>query len=175
VYAVIQRGLEACMWRGFETRESERETGRAMETKTRIEPPQTFHCPPCDTTFQVEVRTCGDEGVAVVVTKWLDLGAGLDPYDEHWRRHIFTAMHEMKEVVPPPEQNVRTRFERASAVSLEELTRRNSSLLERRTYTRRMDHWFDDVWVLQGNKRLPIYCYLPPKKNVLASQVRLRS
>ncbi|KAE8361873.1 hypothetical protein BDV27DRAFT_166544 [Aspergillus caelatus] len=175
VYAVIQRGLEACMWRGFEARESEREIGKETETEAQSEAPRTFHCPPCDTTFQVEVRLCGNEGVAVVVSKWLDLGAGLDPHDERWRRHICTDRLDMREVVLPPQESVRTRVERDSPVSLEELTRRNSSLLEGSTYTRRLDHWFDDVWVLQGNKRLPLYCYLPPKKNVLASRVRLRN
>ena len=81
----------------------------------------------------------------------------------------------MKEIVPPSQESTRTRFERDSCVSLEELSRRNSSLLEKRAYTRSMDHWFDNVWVLQGNKRLPIYCYLPPKKNILASHVRFRN
>ncbi|EAW10947.1 F-box domain protein [Aspergillus clavatus NRRL 1] len=174
VSAVIQKGLEEYRWRAFEARESGTRTGTGTETPS--EPPQTFHCPSCDTTYQVEVRTCGDDGVAVVVTKWLDLGAGLDPQDHDWTRHIFgdrldrrAAMHAL------PEESVRTRFERSSAVSREDLTRRNSGLLEGRAYTRKMDHWFDHVWVLQGNKRLPIYCYLPPKKNVLASQVRHRS
>lgn len=177
VYAVLKRGLETCMWRGFEARESAREMGRQTETETETqsEAPETFHCSPCDTTYQVEVRTCGDEGVAVVVTKWLDLGAGLDPHDDRWRRYILTERHEMKEIVPPSQESTRTRFERDSCVSLEELSRRNSSLLEKRAYTRSMDHWFDNVWVLQGNKRLPIYCYLPPKKNILASHVRFRN
>jgi hypothetical protein len=38
--------------------------------------------------FQIDLRDCGPEGRAVVVTTWMDLGEGLDVDDPKWTRLV---------------------------------------------------------------------------------------
>ncbi|KAL4906226.1 hypothetical protein BDW74DRAFT_151540 [Aspergillus multicolor] len=46
------------------------------------------YCRACGVEFRVDLHGCGDDGKAVVVTKWVDLGAGLDIDDVKWRRAL---------------------------------------------------------------------------------------
>ncbi|KAL5335194.1 hypothetical protein BJX70DRAFT_375755 [Aspergillus crustosus] len=48
-------------------------------------------CPHCTVNFQLDMRDCGPEGKAVVLTKWLDLGAGRDVDDKAWVKLVDTA------------------------------------------------------------------------------------
>jgi hypothetical protein len=46
---------------------------------------QCCHCP---TEYQVYLQECGQRGVLVVITKWLDLGEGRIWTDFKWRSHL---------------------------------------------------------------------------------------
>ncbi|KAL3468078.1 hypothetical protein BJX64DRAFT_246838, partial [Aspergillus heterothallicus] len=43
-------------------------------------------CPVCGVEFQISIQNCGLQGKAVVVTRWMDLGAGLELNDPKWLR-----------------------------------------------------------------------------------------
>ncbi|KAL4964522.1 uncharacterized protein BDV14DRAFT_200806 [Aspergillus stella-maris] len=43
-------------------------------------------CMECFIEYRIDFQRCGSEGDAIVVTKWLDLGAGLNPDDPEWKR-----------------------------------------------------------------------------------------
>ena len=46
-------------------------------------------CHICNTDFQIEIMEVDNEGPAIVLTKWIDLGAGLTPMDPKWKVHFF--------------------------------------------------------------------------------------
>lgn len=88
--------------------ESKLEPGRT-ESECQVYP-EVFRCPYCNTDFQIEVKESGDERLALVVTKWLDLGSGLTPMDIKWRVH--RANHKTSEIgVMGKPGEVRLRFE----------------------------------------------------------------
>jgi hypothetical protein len=45
-------------------------------------------CRKCGTEFKMDLMDYADKGVVFIVTKWVDLGPGLSPEDEKWRRLI---------------------------------------------------------------------------------------
>jgi hypothetical protein len=47
------------------------------------------HCEYCLTEFRLDFKALGREGVAMVFTKWQNLGRGLFPWDLEWRSHIY--------------------------------------------------------------------------------------
>ncbi|RAL00214.1 hypothetical protein BO80DRAFT_435585 [Aspergillus ibericus CBS 121593] len=53
-----------------------------------------MRCSPCRVEFQIALRDCGKDGTAVVVTKWLDLGAGTetDLEDLKWKQPTFLGL-----------------------------------------------------------------------------------
>ncbi|OJJ06237.1 hypothetical protein ASPVEDRAFT_315774 [Aspergillus versicolor CBS 583.65] len=50
--------------------------------------PEYLCCPRCRNESQIKIRDCGTDGTAVVITKWLDMGAGLDINDPKWQQKI---------------------------------------------------------------------------------------
>ncbi|GKZ92702.1 hypothetical protein AnigIFM59636_005440 [Aspergillus niger] len=53
-----------------------------------------MRCSHCGVEFQIALRDCGGDGKAVVITKWLDLGAGMDIEDPKWKKATFNSMIE---------------------------------------------------------------------------------
>ena len=49
------------------------------------------HCNYCPTEYQIDLQECGQLGVAVVVTKWLDLGEGQHFLDPKWWSRLSTS------------------------------------------------------------------------------------
>ncbi|KAJ6184365.1 hypothetical protein N7519_005666 [Penicillium mononematosum] len=49
-------------------------------------PSASFTCGRCDTEVLVEISEYENE-LALVITKWINLGAGLTPDDPQWRKH----------------------------------------------------------------------------------------
>jgi hypothetical protein len=47
-----------------------------------------IRCKNCPTEFQVDVKNVNEQGVALVITRWLDLGEGRDLQDERFRSHL---------------------------------------------------------------------------------------
>jgi hypothetical protein len=47
---------------------------------------QCWYCP---TEYQIDVKVFDGRGPALVVTKWMDLGAGREPSDPKWRSHLL--------------------------------------------------------------------------------------
>ncbi|RDK47539.1 hypothetical protein M752DRAFT_299433 [Aspergillus phoenicis ATCC 13157] len=51
-------------------------------------------CSHCGVEFQIALRDCGGDGKAVVITEWLDLGAGMDIEDPKWKKATFNSIIE---------------------------------------------------------------------------------
>ena len=53
-------------------------------------PESTYTCGRCHTDFRIEMCEYGTE-LALIITKWFNLGDGLSPDDPRWKRHAESA------------------------------------------------------------------------------------
>lgn len=121
--------------------------------------PDVSKCRFCNTDFQIEIKDFGDEGLALVVTKWLDLGSGLTPMDTRWRVHL--ARDSDAEIGALGEVgDVRLRFESERGLSQDALSCQNASYLSAKRFMSAMDRWNDCTWFLQAGKRMPFSYHL---------------
>ena len=111
-----------------------------------------LRCNVCMLDYQVELRIFGDEGLAMVITKWLDLGAGLTPKDIRW--DYFRA-DRCKRAIPEGPGKVRLRFESVPGLPQEALSARNASYLADERFKKVLDCWHGETWILQAGERLP--------------------
>ena len=86
--------------------------------------------------------------LAIILTRWINLGPCLSPDDHHWRVHARNAENldtlELDMTVSP-----RVSFENcAGDTSIEALRRHNLSLLKEKNYKGVMKKlwWNDDIW-----------------------------
>ena len=124
--------------------------------KTKIETSVTIdllRCRQCSTEYQIQLRMLGEEGLALVITKWLDLGLGLTPNDIKWR---YLRDEYRKEAISELPGNIRQRFENESELSQDALSSRNASYLTGDRFIKVMDWWEDQSWILQAGERLPL-------------------
>ncbi|KAE8352213.1 hypothetical protein BDV28DRAFT_161908 [Aspergillus coremiiformis] len=123
--------------------------------------PNTYRCQACGVDFQIKIASCGFDGVALIITKWLELGPGLVPTEIRWRRHLPGTYSLTNDEAIQSNGYIRSQFERKTEFPLKALTDRNHLLLKRRAYTRLLDWWKPNCWILQGNKRLPLLYVRP--------------
>lgn len=111
-------------------------------------------CRTCGTDYKIEVKEYGDDGLALVITKWIDLGSGITP-DSRWDTD-FLCYRDTDLGAPELLGDARRRFEKAPAgESEEELLCRNFSNLSGEKYKAAMDQLNDSTWFLQAESRLP--------------------
>ena len=128
--------------------------------------PNVFKCRMCSIDYQLEIRQCGNEGPALVITKWLDLGTGNIPMANEWKRHLGTSpipenglcLESAGDIVSLFDNNMTN----SPGLSLDSLTHRNESYLVGRRFMDVMDWWDQKTWILQGEDRLPCDYPRPP-------------
>ncbi|KAK5714255.1 tyrosine protein phosphatase 1 [Elasticomyces elasticus] len=92
-----------------------------------------LQCDKCCTEFEVEIRHLDMETEAVVITKWLNFGAGRDPQDPQWRCNLYGSGTGMIQKGQPRSGN-RAVFEVVAERSCEVLTDDNAYVLERERF-----------------------------------------
>ena len=135
------------------------------EHSTRAEKtqrPNFLKCRSCNFVSQLEVLDTVSDGLAVVITKWLDLGSGLTPMDPKWR--IFAAAfqvgHQESEEAGEAEQCMMD-FEKEEELGQQALTARNASYLIDQRYKNIISKRFYGVWILkQADQRMHSYHWL---------------
>ncbi|KAK2781702.1 hypothetical protein FQN52_001377 [Onygenales sp. PD_12] len=110
--------------------------------------PEVHRCR-CGVEYQIEVRNYGDAGLALVITKWVDLGPGLRPTDAEWSGHFYPEQTEQL-LAGKSVGDTRSLFEREPGLSLESLTWKNKSCLLTESYKKSMDQLDNRTWILQG-------------------------
>jgi hypothetical protein len=45
--------------------------------------------PPLLYGFSIDIKSFGERGTALILTKWINLGAGFTPLDEKWQSHLI--------------------------------------------------------------------------------------
>ena len=123
------------------------------EYNTRAEKPQRpkfLKCRSCKFVFQLEVLDTVSDGLAVVITKWLDLGSGLTPMDRKWRvfAAAFQVGHQESEQAGEAEKCM-VDFEAEEGMVQQALTTRNASyLIEQRYKDTTLSQRFCGVWII---------------------------
>jgi hypothetical protein len=88
--------------------------------------PELLRCSECEVEYIVDFKPIGDDdGFAFVLSKWLNMGNGLNPYSKAWRRHAEMAPNATPVFVERAESSIMRRFEKSSAMSLLERTTEN--------------------------------------------------
>ena len=119
--------------------------------------PKRRICRRCQLLYQLEVLTAGNDGLAIVITKWLDLGSGLTPLDPKWRF--------LSEYAPRADgidhagdaERCRLDFEKEEGLKHHGITLRNASYLSKKQFRKTMNETYTGVWVLQAGRRRIIY------------------
>ncbi|KAL1986327.1 hypothetical protein VTN96DRAFT_9565 [Rasamsonia emersonii] len=114
-------------------------------------PGAVFKCHFCNIDFQITIREY-DGGLAMVVTKWLDLGSGLTPDDTRWRVHCGRDWH-VEPGALREAGTLRQRFENEFGPSQDLLSHQNESYLSGQNFKKTMNRW-GRRWILQGGRRL---------------------
>jgi len=115
--------------------------------------------------YVLDAIDLGERGFAVLVTRWVNLGAGLDSADAKWQSHITVRM--ARDVHHPHAQgDIRTAFEGQAELSVEELTADNKLKLFLRRQTRLVCRGSDGlVWKWDQGKRWYLAPSGPPKRS----------
>jgi hypothetical protein len=90
---------------------------------------QTLQCPYCWTDYIVDAIDFGERGFAVFITRWVNLGGGLDYADAKWQNHITVLGMARGVHRPHVRGEIRTSFEGQAKLSVEELTTDNEAKL----------------------------------------------
>ena len=131
------------------------------EYSTRLEKPREAGqhvCHHCNVVFQLQVLKTVRDGLAIVITKWLDLGSGLTPMDPKWRilaDRVRDGDQEQEQASQA--KNCRMDFEKEEGMMQQALTLRNASYLNDQWYKGRMWKLCCGDWILQADQhmRLP--------------------
>ncbi|DAA73425.1 TPA_exp: Uncharacterized protein A8136_4735 [Trichophyton benhamiae CBS 112371] len=119
--------------------------------------PDIFTCRACDADYQVEVRALDRDRLALVTTKWTNLGAGLDPEDIRWKKNNEKQRAvDLEPVKSSSKENV-SLFEDAEGPPLASLTDKNESYLLNNNYRYSLGHLWPGVWMTLGGKHLQWY------------------
>ncbi|EGE06896.1 F-box domain-containing protein [Trichophyton equinum CBS 127.97] len=113
--------------------------------------PDVFNCRACGADYQVEVRALDRNRLAIVTTKWINLGAGLDPDDIRWKKNSQIQRSVDLDAVRSSKETL-SLFEDADGPSLDSLTQKNESYLLNDSYMYSLDHWHFRIWMMQGGK-----------------------
>lgn len=124
--------------------------------ETPFFPSYSNNCKQCNTDYQLELHFLGQNDLALVITRWLNLGAGLTPEDPQWRVHGYSwppkcMTAEYYATVTSPRMLFEASLPKRSSV--ETLCSYNLSLLKGRNYRIMMnqDWWPRDIWEYRGD------------------------
>ncbi|KFY78539.1 hypothetical protein V499_02342 [Pseudogymnoascus sp. VKM F-103] len=93
---------------------------------------RTFQCPYCYMEYMVDAKDFGERGLAVITTKWVNLGAGRETPDAKWKSHRDRyGDRDRREINQTDDhrRSLREDFENQAEVSLEDLTADNKKKL----------------------------------------------
>ena len=111
-------------------------------------------CRECNLDFQLQCDDVEGVGLAIVVTKWLDLGLGEVIMNEYRPPNLVHSLmdHWDKPVEWHQLGAIRAAFERDETLSQESLYSRNLSLLVGKRYKSTMGRWLSNTWILQAGE-----------------------
>ena len=128
------------------------------EYSTRSEKPREagqHMCHYCNVVFQLQVLDTVSDGLAIVITKWLDLGPGLTPMDPKWSI-LADRFHggDQEQEQARQAENCRTDFEKEEGMTQQAHTLRNLSYLNDRRYKGTKWKRCCGDWILQADQHM---------------------
>ena len=120
--------------------------------------PNLRRCRSCKFSYQLQVLDTVSDGLAIVITKWLDLGSGLTPMDPKWRGFAaaFQVGHQESEQAGEAEKCMMD-FEKEEGMVQQALTTRNASYLIDQRYKDTISDRYCGAWILQAGQRMHLY------------------
>ena len=115
--------------------------------------PKRRKCRRCKFEYQLEVLDTGSDGLAIVITRWLDLGSGLTPSDPKWRFHTESVGQDDGIDHAGNAERCRLEFEKEEGLGHHAITLRNASYLSQQQYRKAMNKVSEGVWILQAGRR----------------------
>ena len=113
-------------------------------------------CPRCKLDYQLEILDTDNDNLAIVITRWLDLGSGLTPLDQNWRFHTLGLGGNEIDHAGDAER-CRLEFEKEGGLDHHAITLRNASYLSKRQYRKTMNNKSPGVWISQAGRRSKWY------------------
>ena len=122
--------------------------------------PKRRTCRRCKLVYQLEVLDTGSDGLAIVITNWLDLGSGLTPLDQKWRVLMGRTLGDDGTDHAGDAEKCRLKFEKEEGLKQHAITLRNASYLSQQQYRKTMNKIFAGVWILQAGRLRSTYDWL---------------
>lgn len=119
----------------------------------------TQQCSQCYMDYVIDAVDFDEKGVALLVTRWINLGAGFTPEDPKWRNHMKWPRDRGAVYQPQLTGSIRLSFEDQEGQSLRDVTQENISKLFSKRKTQPLTRGYDGfVW--EWNSWTPSYWYL---------------
>ena len=122
--------------------------------------PEGRICRQCKFDYQLQVLDIGSDGLAIVITRWLDLGSGLTPLDQKWKLHTNLWLASDRTDRAGDAERCRLDFEKEEGLKQQAITLRNASYLNQQQYRKTMNYMYAGVWILQAGRRRKTYDWL---------------
>ena len=105
-----------------------------------------YRCIDCALEFESDAIYLEDRRLAVIITKWLNVGNGDSPTNPSWRRHLYPPFRGEPVGTVKDSLGSRSIFEGREGRSQETATRENASLLRADTFREKWHEVAIDVW-----------------------------
>ena len=122
--------------------------------------PERRVCRRCRFDYQLQVLDTGSDGLAIVITRWLDLGSGLTPLDQKWKLHTNPWLASDRTDRAGDAERCRLEFEKEEGLKQQDITLRNASYLSKQQYRKTMNKRYAGAWILQAGRRRKTYDWL---------------
>ena len=117
--------------------------------------PERRVCRGCRFDYGLQVLDTGSDGLAIVITEWLDLGSGLTPLDQKWSLHTEPWLAGDATDHAGDAERCRLEFEKEEGLKQQAITLRNASYLSQQQYRKTMKETSAGVWILQAHQAGP--------------------
>jgi hypothetical protein len=108
-----------------------------------------YRCIDCAVEFESDAIHLEDRKLAVIITKWLNVGNGDSPASPHWRRHLYPPFEGLPVATAKDWLGSRSIFEGHIGRPQETATRENASLFCGESFRQKLHQVYTDVWIDQ--------------------------
>lgn len=105
-----------------------------------------YRCIHCAVEFESDAIQLEDGKLAVIITKWLNVGNGGSPTDPSWQRHLYPPLEGRVVAMAKDSLGSRRIFEGHMGRSQEEATRENASLICGESFRKKLHQISLDLW-----------------------------
>ena len=105
-----------------------------------------YRCIDCGVEYESDAILFEDRKLAVVITKWLNVGNGDSPTNPDWRRHLYSSFDGWPVAMAKDSLGPRSIFEGHIGRSQDTATRENASLLRGESFRKKLHRIDPTIW-----------------------------